>query len=543
MSFDPARSARRVGVALAIAFSAATQAPGGDEPTKASPMVLGVSSCRGCHGDPELKNARCRMIEYRIWAEADPHAQALAWGSKTDKVRPSAAAGRAWEIGRRLGIEDVATSPRCVSCHSVAAPRGTPATADFNPKNEGVNCSACHGAYKEWALQHQLGDADPAWKAKNRRQKWLEFGMIDLWDPVTRSNMCTSCHIGDPQAAKVLTHDMYVAGHPPLPVIETAFFSELEPRHWLPARSRSGAAKGEGGRRAAVRLEETEQALAGGLVALARTMELLEADARRRGPASDAATRSEAPDFARYDCRGCHHDLKRPEDRSESPVAYRGNFGRPPEPAWPRVSAEIALESLNPQKARDRSAKLAALMNDLRNAYATDPFGDARRVEPAARSIVEWTRGPLAELTAISAAAAAAAPATTGPARAIDAPEAKRILRRLVAAGDRGDLDIDSARGIVWTFATIVQELQDVSGRSPLSTAQARILGELEAELALDPAHPRGPAAPVDQASGSRPARIDREIVDHTLKPRLNLEAKFDLPSFRKRLKLLNINI
>ena len=58
--------------------------------------------------------------------------------------------------------------------------------------------------------------------------------MTDLWDPVTRGKKCVSCHIGnpDPEEEKVVTHAMYAAGHPPLPGIEVATFSDAQPRHW-----------------------------------------------------------------------------------------------------------------------------------------------------------------------------------------------------------------------------------------------------------------------------------------------------------------------
>ena len=56
--------------------------------------------------------------------------------------------------------------------------------------------------------------------------------MTDLWDPVKRATKCASCHIGNPGEQKVVTHAMYAAGHPPLPGLETATFSDAMPRHW-----------------------------------------------------------------------------------------------------------------------------------------------------------------------------------------------------------------------------------------------------------------------------------------------------------------------
>ena len=56
--------------------------------------------------------------------------------------------------------------------------------------------------------------------------------MTDLWDPVRRAETCASCHVGNHDEGKVVTHAMYAAGHPPLPGFETATFGDLEPRHW-----------------------------------------------------------------------------------------------------------------------------------------------------------------------------------------------------------------------------------------------------------------------------------------------------------------------
>ena len=58
--------------------------------------------------------------------------------------------------------------------------------------------------------------------------------MTDLWDSDKRTEVCSSCHIGDavPEKHRFVTHDMYAAGHPPLPPFETAAFCNMFPRHW-----------------------------------------------------------------------------------------------------------------------------------------------------------------------------------------------------------------------------------------------------------------------------------------------------------------------
>ena len=56
--------------------------------------------------------------------------------------------------------------------------------------------------------------------------------MIDVRNPVRRAEQCFSCHIGNVEEGKLVTHAMYAAGHPPLPSIEIESFAKQMPRHW-----------------------------------------------------------------------------------------------------------------------------------------------------------------------------------------------------------------------------------------------------------------------------------------------------------------------
>ena len=73
---------------------------------------------------------------------------------------------------------------------------------------------------------------DEEWHDLGRMSKERHYGMTDLWDPARRAQLCASCHVGDVREGKVVTHAMYAAGHPPLPGLEVATFSEQMPRHW-----------------------------------------------------------------------------------------------------------------------------------------------------------------------------------------------------------------------------------------------------------------------------------------------------------------------
>src|SRR5207248_1119020 len=64
----------------------------------------------------------------------------------------------------------------------------------------------------------------------------------DLRDPYTRATICASCHIGDKSQGKFVTHEMYAAGHPPLPPFELVTFCRDQPRHYFTHRENKSLA-------------------------------------------------------------------------------------------------------------------------------------------------------------------------------------------------------------------------------------------------------------------------------------------------------------
>ena len=72
--------------------------------------------------------------------------------------------------------------------------------------------------------------------------------MTNVRDPVRRTELCLSCHVGDIACGKFVTHDMFAAGDPPLPAFEIETFLEQMPPHWRPvppqSRTRSVALEG-----------------------------------------------------------------------------------------------------------------------------------------------------------------------------------------------------------------------------------------------------------------------------------------------------------
>src|SRR5205085_8803359 len=98
----------------------------------------------------------------------------------------SSARGR--RMGELLAIE-VTTDRACLNCHSVVDRTGSPApvrTQQFDRKADGVSCVVCHGAFREWVFEHTAYE-DPRWRGLSRKDKERRYGMVDLWDPVTRA--------------------------------------------------------------------------------------------------------------------------------------------------------------------------------------------------------------------------------------------------------------------------------------------------------------------------------------------------------------------
>src|SRR5206468_1043440 len=126
-------------------------------------------------------------------------------------------------------------------------------------------------------------------------------------DPVRRSELCLSCHLGNADEGKVLTHEMYAAGHPPLPGFDTATFSLVEPPHWWQPRKvdafkdpKSGPQWIKNFAADLSGLHHTKTILLGSVVALREAMELMAAQAQAadQGPAW--------PEYSHFECYSCH---------------------------------------------------------------------------------------------------------------------------------------------------------------------------------------------------------------------------------------------
>jgi hypothetical protein len=458
-----------VGLAGGLATLGQVQPANNTAPPAAKPRkyLIPADNCNRCHSHPEnfkrdvdAGRLLCRMNEATTWTGDDKHriAYLVLQGD------------RAKAMGERLGIK-VTESTSCTNCHSTNIP-GADQSENFVREENGVSCVACHGAAIDWVQKHQFPN-DPEWRKNTRRQKEELYGMTDLWDPVTRATKCASCHIGNPGEEKVVTHAMYAAGHPPLPGLETATFSEAQPRHWQYLREKSEAIQKVLGFNPDKR-EQTDLVVASGIVALREAMRLYAAEAGDDRLVKEPATRW--PDFARFDCYACHHDLKVPSWRQERGYAGR-TPGRPTTPPWPEVLVQLAITVGDPDGTRGRLSEYRHARDAFAAATTTRPFGHRDQSAAAAQALADWADAVSQDLRGV----------IEDPQRvAIDGPMAVRLLQQLARMALIRPLDYDSARQIAWSFRIIYQESKAVDPQALPDPALASLVDSLFEKAHLD---------------------------------------------------------
>ena len=111
------------------------------------------------------------------------------------------------------------------------------------------------------------------------------------------------------------------------------------------------------------------------------------------------------PDYGRFDCWSCHHDLKR--DGWRQARGYRdGPPGRVPVSEWPLALVELGIERLalanNPQVKELREG-LQAHEQALFEKATARPFGQKDSIGAAANAYANWTKTLIEELNQIQA--------------------------------------------------------------------------------------------------------------------------------------------
>jgi hypothetical protein len=403
----------------------------------------------GCHASPPTTEDvyLCRCDEYTRWSENDRHADATR----------ALSGPRGRQMARLLGY-DVTKAEACLHCHGVVIKDDAQRDKNFVAENEGVTCSVCHGAYKDWYEPHGSYLQAEKWRTLSRAEKERRFGMTDLWDPARRTALCTSCHIGNLDEGKFITHEMYAAGHPPLPSFEIATFCDAMPRHWQTPREkpvRFQKLLGFDGKEH----DQTRLVLVGAAVSLRESLRLLARQSAACLKAEDTDER--ALDYAVFDCFACHHDLNSPSWRQRR--GFAGAPGRVPLPSWPVALSGPLLRLTYGDEAPRQTEAVQRQRDLLEVALRVRPYGDPAKVEPAAMGLVR-----------------SADNLVSASRKTVDAASAARILAEL-----RGPApDYDSARQIAWALRMVYREQLLVNGKRPDPQAQ-RALASLVEPLRL----------------------------------------------------------
>jgi hypothetical protein len=405
-------------------------------------LYFGISACSQCHTKPgEPEPVLCRCIEASIWGTKDKHRDAF-------QVLLS---DRAREIGALLKIKaPVWEEKSCVSCHGVLIEDAKLRHRTFKAE-DGVSCAACHGAFKEWVALHGDVLERDNWRSYSRKVKEEKYGMRDLWDPAKRARLCASCHLGNAAEGKVITHAMYGAGHPPLPSVEVATFSEAMPRHWQYVKEKKPEVqKVLHLDRDEAAFEQTKLVAVSGVVMLREALDLLASQASVAAQGADP--RVAWPDLAQFDCAACHQELLKPRWRPK-----RGAGGKPGRPLlrrWPAELTEVVLDQLAKEETMAFRNKLLGIQQTL----GARPFGRPADIALAARQMADWLDQ---QISKVSAAKCNRATAT-------------RLLRRLCTIPPEGAPDYDSARQRLWAIRIIYQELSSAPGPKPANDSAIR---------------------------------------------------------------------
>ena len=429
------------------------------EPTQAGQVgqYKGSASCQSCHDVSPAKptafpNAKdfIRLDEWTIWNADDKHSIAFS-NLKTE---------RGQQMATYLHVKDV-TKPEvgCIGCHSASASelKNRVEGTAYQP-SEGVSCENCHGPFSGWLAPH----LEPAFRTLSTAE-WTKLGFIDLRSPQGKAEKCLSCHIGNVEEEKVVTHEMYAAGHPPLPSIEVATFANSMPRHWwLHAERRDEKIKKELGFKEG-QLEQTKLAIVGAAVALKTSLRLFADEASKSGAAGQPW-----PDYARFDCWSCHHDLKRDGWR-QAPGYKKGPPGRVPVSEWPLTLVKIGIERLvmDDRAAEALRTELQGHERALRDQANIRPFGRKDSIAKAAENYAIWTDVLIKKLGASK----------------FDKAVAAKLLRKLVETAEASTPDYDSARYVAWTIKLLVDDLGNSLPNRPQIQA---VLAKFDAGLKLD---------------------------------------------------------
>jgi hypothetical protein len=414
---------------------------------------MGVDECLRCHlgkltesketpplfkGFTSSADQWIRFDEIEIWSTQDKHSQAFSvlLGKQSEKM------------GRLLGVQEIHRDKRCLACHSSypLQEMQTDAAGLVNQKltldrkvTLGVSCEGCHGSAggdDGWYQPH----LKPEWRTQSAELKEKEYGYYRIHSPVARAELCASCHIGNVKQGRIITHEMYAAGHPPLGAFEIESYLDQMPPHWTRFESKDENLRDEYIKQTGLKfdpdeLHRTKSLLLGAVVSFRESMKLTAdlADNTVNAPIE----KPHWPELSQFACFACHHDLKVNGWRQNRSLAVTP--GRPVLHEWPSALLHVAVGQSR-GKLEDFQKHHAAVTNE----FSERPFGTQSEFNDPLRefiSLMDKVAEDLAETK-------------------LDSAAGLQILTQLVERGStsKRTLDYDAARQIAWALRVVFDE-------------------------------------------------------------------------------------
>lgn len=486
---------------------------------------VGHEACYECHASGIPKDGVGERVgirgnshwvlkdETRIWEGKDE-----TWGNdKHAQAYTALLSATGKKIGEAMGVEgDIHRDKRCLACHT-AYPIDEMETADGQAfgliqkelyekdlrLTVGVSCEGCHGAAGDWKSPHTSKEE---WRFLEPEKK-CEKGFYDVRSVISRTKLCLSCHLGNAAQGRVLTHEMYAAGHPPLPAFEIETFENQMPKHWRHL-SEKGELRDEflartGSKFNPDELHRTKSLLVAALVSRSESLRLTANLAE--GAVSEQIPKPRWPDFAQFDCYACHHDLKTEGWRRNA--QHSGSPGRPVLLPWPETLAQLALIRIPDadQAARDFAA--------VRSATLMSPFGDREMLIKTARACADSSDKLAVALDG----------------QELTMTDGTAILEQIAEMAATETLDYDSARQLVWAFIVVQQELKSRREQGASSPLVNEDLTSVKAMFVLTLKDGREAD---HQIPGAEPKKTSVNEVD--LEKVLPPIAKYDAIAFQK---------
>ncbi len=420
---------------------------------KSDRTFLGLKDCYSCHTSGFPKSdvaAQFGILANDNWIMAN---EVETWGKKGDKhaqAYTSLLSDTGMKIGTAMGIPGaVSCDKRCLACHTgfpiaeMESVQGLLIDEVTSQKDgritAGVSCEGCHGpagGTHGWLSAHTNKDT---WRFITPEEK-SKKGFYDVRSVISRTRLCLSCHLGSAEQGRILTHEMYAAGHPPLPSFEIETFEQQMPKHWTPRNEKSPELHEELFKRTGMKINrdelyKTKSMLIAALISRSESLRLT-ADLAE-GVVSEQIPKPQWPDFAQFDCYACHHDLKSESWRKTA--QHAGSPGKPRLVPWPESLSRLAA-----LQAHSDSAEVHREYSVVRSATLVSPFGDREALIEAARMSAEWSDKLAVALDG----------------QEMTATEGAALLKSIVETAASETLDYDSARQLLWAFTIVETELK-----------------------------------------------------------------------------------